>query len=65
MIVGAWTGDFPARMRAAGAKTVYWDMYLKARVGSPGRRPNPDTIVRPREQAVRLRRHADAAARRR
>ena len=33
VIVGASTGTYPARLRAAGAKTVYWDMYLNRRVG--------------------------------
>jgi len=27
--------DYPTRARTAGAKTVYWDMYLSSRVGTP------------------------------
>ena len=44
VIVGASTGTYPARLRAAGAKTVYWDMYLNRRVGQPSAPANPDTI---------------------
>lgn len=35
LVLGASSGDFPARMRIAGARTVYWDMYLRRRVGTP------------------------------
>jgi hypothetical protein len=45
VIVSASSGDFPARMRAAGAKTVYWDMYLNKRVGQPNTPADPATIV--------------------
>jgi hypothetical protein len=45
VIAGASTGTFPARLRAAGAQTVYWDMYLNRRVGQPATPANPDTIV--------------------
>jgi hypothetical protein len=32
-------------MRATGAQTVYWDMYLKSRVGVPANPADPSTIV--------------------
>lgn len=51
VILGVSTGDFPARMRSAGAKTVYWDMYLNRRVGTPSAPASPATIV---ERANRL-----------
>ena len=35
MILAVSSGDFPAKMRAAGALTIYWDMYLNRRVGTP------------------------------
>ncbi len=35
----------PPRLRAAGAKTVYWDMYLKNRVGTPTAPADPAVIV--------------------
>jgi len=35
-IVVAGSGDgYPAQMRARGAQTIYWDMYLSKRVGTP------------------------------
>jgi hypothetical protein len=33
---------FPPRLRAAGAKTVYWDFYLNNRVGTPDRPTSPE-----------------------
>jgi hypothetical protein len=45
------TGEFPARMRAAGARTVYWDMNLNGRVGTPTAPADPALIV---ERANRL-----------
>jgi hypothetical protein len=45
------TGDFPAEMRAAGARTVYWDMNLNGRVGTPTAPADPALIV---ERANRL-----------
>jgi len=45
VIVSASSGDFPAQMRATGAKTVYWDMHLKERVGQPATPADPSTIV--------------------
>jgi hypothetical protein len=35
VIAGVSSGTFPQRLREAGAKTVYWDMYLNSRVGTP------------------------------
>ena len=35
VVVAGSGAAYPARARAAGAKTVYWDMYLSARVGTP------------------------------
>ena len=34
----------PPRLRAAGAKTVYWDMHLKNRVGTPVAPASPSVI---------------------
>src|SRR5438132_317173 len=45
VIVSASSGDFGAQMRAAGADTVYWDMYLNKRVGQPSAPADPSTIV--------------------
>jgi hypothetical protein len=45
------TGDFPAKMRAAGAMTVYWDMNLNGRAGTPTAPADPGLIV---ERANRL-----------
>ncbi len=36
---------YPPRLRAAGAKTVYFDLYLKRRVGTPSAPADPATIV--------------------
>lgn len=44
-VVVAGSGvDYPAKARAAGAKTVYWDMYLSARVGTPMKPADPDGL---------------------
>ena len=51
VILGTSGGEFPARLRAAGAKTVYFDRYLNNRVGTPSAPKDPDTIV---ERANRL-----------
>ncbi len=41
-IVVAGSGeDYPARMRAAGATTLFWDMYLNKRIGTPSVPANP------------------------
>jgi len=44
-ILAVSSGDFPAKMRAAGAVTVFWDMYLNKRVGQPSAPADPATIV--------------------
>jgi hypothetical protein len=36
---------FPPKLRALGARTVYWDMYLNKRVGTPGAPADPATVV--------------------
>jgi hypothetical protein len=51
VVVAVSSGDFPARMRAAGAKTVYWDMYLRQRIGVPAAPADPAVID---ERAQRL-----------
>ncbi len=50
IVAGSGVG-YPARMRAAGAKTVFWDMYLTARVGTPSAPANPAVLA---ERADRL-----------
>jgi hypothetical protein len=35
VVVAGSGAEYPTRAREAGAKTVYWDMYLSARVGTP------------------------------
>ncbi len=35
VIVAGSGADYPERARSGGAKTVYWDMYLSSRVGTP------------------------------
>jgi hypothetical protein len=52
--------DIPSELRAAGARTIYWDNYLKRRVGTPTRPTDPATIV---ERANRLFDHAARATR--
>ncbi|MEX2210790.1 MAG: hypothetical protein WD689_03395 [Gaiellaceae bacterium] len=44
MLLAASSGEFPARLRAAGARTLYWDMYLKRRVGTPWAPADPAVI---------------------
>ena len=36
---------FPPKLRAAGAKTVYLDLYLTSRVGTPGEPLDPSEVV--------------------
>ena len=45
VIAAVSTGDFPAQMRQAGARTIYWDMNLNNRVGLPTAPTAPETIV--------------------
>ena len=56
IVAGSGIG-YPARMRAAGAQTVYWDMYLRTRVGTPSAPANPGLLE---ERADRLFRFAVA-----
>ena len=51
--------EFPARMRAKGVKTIYWDMYLRSRVGTPTQPLAPNVV---RERAERLFNHAAASS---
>jgi hypothetical protein len=51
MVLAVSSGDFPARMRTAGAKTIYWDMYLRTRVGTPAAPADPALME---ERAQRL-----------
>jgi hypothetical protein len=44
IVVGGSTGGFPAQMRQAGAATVYFDLYLKSRVGEPSAPADPSQI---------------------
>ena len=43
--------DIPTQLRAAGATTIYWDLHLRNRVGTPSRPADPNVIV---ERANRL-----------
>jgi hypothetical protein len=36
---------FPPKLRAAGARTVYFDLYLNRRVGTPSKPADPSTVV--------------------
>jgi hypothetical protein len=36
---------YPPKLRAAGAQTVYFDLYLNRRVGTPNKPADPETIV--------------------
>lgn len=51
VIVTSSSGDFPAKVKATGAQTLYWDMHLNKRVGTPTAPANPATIE---EKANRL-----------
>jgi hypothetical protein len=44
VIAAASNFIFPPKLRAAGAKTVYFDLYLNNRVGTPDR-PQPQSVV--------------------
>jgi hypothetical protein len=44
-ILAVGSGDFPAQIRQAGAVTIHFDMYLKARVGLPSTPADPSTVV--------------------
>ena len=51
VVVGASSGDWPAQMRALGAGTVYFDLNLKNRVGTPTKPTDPSTMA---DRAQRL-----------
>jgi len=51
MAIGASTGDWPAKIRSLGAATVYFDLNLRNRVGTPTKPTDPATIA---ERAQRL-----------
>src|SRR3954463_6202232 len=51
VVIGASTGDWPAHMRTLGAGTVYFDLNLKNRVGTPTK--PTDTATMP-DRAKRL-----------
>jgi hypothetical protein len=42
--IGASTGDWPAHMRSLGASTVYFDLNLRNRVGTPTKPTDPATM---------------------
>ena len=51
-VIVAGSGDgYPAQMRARGAQTIHWDMYLNRRVGTPS---NPANSAVLKERADRL-----------
>lgn len=51
IVAATSTGEYPARLRAQGAQTVYWDMNLRLRVGTTTAPFDPATIE---ERANRL-----------
>jgi hypothetical protein len=51
VVAAVSTGEYPARIRAKGAKTVYWDMNLRQRVGTTTAPFDPASIE---ERANRL-----------
>jgi hypothetical protein len=51
---------FPPQLRAAGAKTVYWDFYLNNRVGRPDRPTHPE-VARDWAHRIFIRAQASSA----
>jgi hypothetical protein len=51
VVIGTSTGDWPAHMRSLGAGTVYFDLNLKNRVGTPTKPTDPATMA---DRAKRL-----------
>jgi hypothetical protein len=51
IVAATSTGEYPARLRAQGAQTIYWDMNLRSRVGTTTEPFDPATIA---ERAHRL-----------
>ena len=58
VIAAASNFIFPAQLRARGAKTIYWDMHLDRRVGTPTEPLDPGLVV---ERANRLYTYAAAS----
>ena len=44
VVVAGAGADYPAKARSLGAKTVYWDMYLNTRVGTPSAPADQDLL---------------------
>ena len=44
IVLGASSGDYPARMRAAGAATVYFDLNFNKRIGTTTKPADPATM---------------------
>ncbi len=44
VIAAAANFIFPPQLRALGAKTVYWDMYLRQRIGTPSNPKDPAEV---------------------
>jgi hypothetical protein len=59
VIAAAGNFLFPPQLRAAGAKTVYWDFYLNNRVGRPDR-PNAPAVARDWAQRIFFRAQASS-----
>ena len=55
IVAASGVNSFPAQMRARGATTVFWDMYLNTRVGTPSAPVSPALLP---ERAERLYRFA-------
>jgi hypothetical protein len=51
VVVGTSTGDWPSQMRALGVGTVYFDLNLRNRVGTPTKPTDPATMA---DRAQRL-----------
>ena len=51
IVAATSTGEYPARLRAQGAQTIYWDMNLRSRVGTTTEPYDPASIE---ERANRL-----------
>ena len=45
VVVAGSGGAYPTLARSRGAKTVYWDMYLSSRVGTPSAPADPETLA--------------------
>ncbi len=60
MIAAAGNFLFPPQLRAAGAKTVYWDFYLNNRVGTPDKPTDPE-VARDWAQRIFFRAQASSA----